>query len=173
MLDCCLSLNIMGPVRYDGCCFRLWDPECNSWRDLPCWNLSENGIFGHFSKRSCKLNIFVTLDFIVINEGLHEGGICTHFIVCVFSSRQKNMNKIVQKSTPPPSLSLSFSVSLSLSVSKQCRIAILENWNTVCGVCVFWRCSHKWRGRGRRGGLSWTCFKPCFPACGKTHREMF
>ena len=73
------------------------------------------------------------------------------------SRRQKNMDKIVQKSPPPPP---------SLSISKQCRILIL--------VLVLYAIRGGGGGGGRGGGLSRTCLKPCFPACGKKkHRHFF
>ena len=57
----------------------------------------------------------------------------------------------------------------SLSVSKQRRISILESQNT---VRVSFTLLEGGLGGGG-GGLSRTCLKPCFPACGKKRKGNF
>ena len=68
----------------------------------------------------------------------------------------KQAEKYVQNSTTP----------LSLSVSKQCRILRTKTL-CMCVLTVFPPLGE------RGGGLSWTCLKPCFPACGKKKTGTF
>ena len=68
----------------------------------------------------------------------------------------KQAEKYVQNSTTP----------LSLSVSKQCRILRTKTL-CMCVLTVFPPLGE------RGGGLSWTCLKPCFPACGKKKQGHF
>ena len=84
-------------------------------------------------------------------EICHVDSFCVKNVPVFFSRTQKNMDKTVWKSPPPPSL--------SLSVSKQPRISILES-QIIVRVCFTLL-------EGEGGGLSRMCLKPCFPACGK------
>ena len=87
-------------------------------------------------------------------------GMSTLFVLKNVCSRvQKNMDKIAWNSTPS-------TLPLLLSVSKQRRISILENQNTVRVSFTLLE--------GRGGGwLSRTCLKPCFPACGTKNAGTF
>ena len=86
---------------------------------------------------------------------------------CVFFSFQecrKIWIKLHQIQPPPPP---------PLYVSKQCRISILENQNT---VRVSFTLLVRGRGGSARragGGPSRTCLKPCFPACRKNAGTFF
>ena len=77
-----------------------------------------------------------------------------------FFKNAENMDKIELNSNPPPP------PPSSLSVSKQCRISILDSQNTV-------RVSFMLLVGGGGGGLSRTCLKPCFSACGKKCTAIF
>ena len=82
------------------------------------------------------------------------------FPSCSESEMQKNMDKIASNSTPT-----------SLPVSKQRRISILESQNTVSVSFTLLVVVVGGGGTRRAGGLSRTCLKPCFPACGKKSTE--
>ena len=89
----------------------------------------------------------------------HANSFCVEKCPCIFSSRQKNTDKIAWKSHPPPP-----PPTLSLGPSpNNVGFPSLRTETLYMGVIPT---------IGGRGELSWTCLKPCFPACGKKPRHL-